>query len=139
MRTIRWCIALAVATGCLIPVLAATAAAQTVTAYPPDNEARLFTTSAGGWTGSTESAGFCDSISTCPTVTNSFQASGGTGGASDGFLQSAIDTSLAGAQGETSAIWTSPSFTYQGAAGQVPDTVLFGIHRRAEVAPFLAV
>ena len=139
MRTIRWCIALAIATGCLISGFATSAVAQTVSAYPPDNEARLFTTSAGGWTSSTTSSGFCESISLCPTMTNSFESSGGTGGASDGFLRSRIDSSLTGAQGQTSAVWVSPSFTYQGAGGQVPDTILFGLHRRASVGPFLAV
>src|SRR4051812_4313650 len=128
MRTIRWCITLAIATGCLISGPATSVAAQTVSTYPPDNEARLFTTSAGGWTGSTDSTGLCASVSICPTMTNSFQPSGGTGGASDGFLRSEIAPSVVGAQGETSAVWTSPTFTYQGAAGQVPDTVLFGIH-----------
>src|SRR3954470_2888556 len=140
MRTIRWriALALAIATVCVCAAIANSALAQTVSAYPPDNEARTFSTGAGGWTGSSSSAGFCDSISFCPAVTNSFQPSGGTGGASDGYLRSVVGPNIAGVNGEVSAIWQSPSFTYQGAGGQTPDLLQFAIHRRADIAAFLS-
>lgn len=135
MRGFRHRVALAiVAAGWA--VFAAPAAAQQTSAYHPDAESRVFATSAGGWTGSSGSEGPCVASFTCPSVTNSFQANDGTGGVGDGFLRTAVGSSLTGVTGEVTGIWESPTFTYQGAGGDVPDEVQLVLDRRADVAAF---
>jgi hypothetical protein len=48
-----------------------------------------------------------------------------------------LGDSYVAAGGESSGVWESPAFTYQGAAGEVPDQIAFALQRRANVAPFL--
>ncbi|MGH2952814.1 MAG: hypothetical protein ACRDK9_02180 [Solirubrobacterales bacterium] len=117
--------------------LPASAGAQ-ASAYPPNPESIFFSTSAGGWTGSTDSTGLCIAPLTCPTITNSFVASGGTFGDGDGFLRTEA-SGLAEAAGTSQGIWTSPAFTYNGAAGQPPTDIVLSLASKSDLAALLSV
>jgi hypothetical protein len=117
----------------------ATAAFAVTTDYPPDPVSRTFSTSAGSWTGATDTVGLlCIVPITCPDSDTDYVSSGGTGGAGDGFLRSTfggVASVLATARTE----WTSPAFSYTGAGGSTPDKVFFTMDRRANAAALLAV
>jgi len=110
----------------------AAAANSTTSIYHPAKGSRAFGSNDGGWKGSKESGGSCAVDSLCPTVTNSYQGTGGADGNGDGYLRSAFGP-LLGVGGERSAIWRSPVFAYKGAEGQFPDVVSFDLDRRADV------
>jgi Ca2+-binding RTX toxin-like protein len=119
-----------------------TAAAATAATndYHPTAESRDFATSAGGWTAATtHTSQLCVDGVTCPTVTNSFVATGGAGGDGDGFLRTATSATVAGVLDTTTATWTSPAFTYHGAGGQTPDSVSFTLDRRVDAASLLSL
>ena len=130
MRDVRRGIGAAIALAAL--ALAGSALAA-VTPYHPAENARTFGTGAAGWQGSASTQGTCLQQLTCPTVTNEWQASGGTRGGSDGFLRTSIENSVAGAESVTRGIWTSPTFTYRGADGTDPADVTFEVARRADL------
>jgi hypothetical protein len=113
-------------------VLPASAAAET-TPYHPAENARIFNDGAGGWTERTESSGACVQDLTCPTVTSSWQASGGTRGGSDGHLRVQIDN-LAGVESMTRSTWRSPAFEYRGAGGDEPGELTIELARRADLS-----
>jgi hypothetical protein len=132
----KWAGAFAIA---LISALAiAVSPAQAVTTdYHPDPEARTFATSAGGWTAGTDyTTLICIAGLTCPAVDNHHHAGGGTGGASDGYLRSDLD-GLTSLLTTTTVNWSSPTFTYNGAGGQVPDTLKFTLDRRVHAGALL--
>jgi Thrombospondin type 3 repeat len=116
----------------------AIAPAQAVTTdYHPDADARTFATSAGGWTSDTDySALLCLPGLTCPAVGNHHDPSGGTGGAADGYLESNLH-GLTSLLTTTTVTWRSPSFTYNGAGGEVPDTLKFRLDRRVHADALL--
>jgi hypothetical protein len=130
---------LATAALVLVLSLATAAAASAVTTdYHPTATARDFATSAGGWTASTANSAPCVQGLTCPVVDNTFVAAGGAGGASDGFLRTKVNALvLASMLTVTKASWRSPTFLYDGAGGQVPDSVSFTMDRRVEAAALL--
>ncbi len=103
--------------------------------YAPQTNAVTFATSAGGWTASTSTSGLCVPAVTCPIVSNSYVASGGAGG-SGGFLQTSY-IGLAAVGTTTNATWQSPSFVYNGNAGNVPTSVQFNLARRSNIAGLL--
>lgn len=119
----------------LVPPAAGAASAK----YPPDDAARGFDGGLAGWTASSSFDGNCLMPVLCPSVANSFQA---TGGADDGgFIRSAY-TGVAGATaigGTTRAVWRSPKFTYAGSGGDRTGVVTFEMDRRASVDQLLAV
>src|SRR3954452_5591807 len=122
--------AIAVVLGCLPAV----ASADIISDYHPVTEARTFSTSPGGWSASTTSSGLCVDAVNCPAVSNTWQARGGAGG--EGFIRTGI-SSLTSAGGEVTGVWQSPSFTYNGAVGTVPDSLTFFMDRRASVNALL--
>jgi hypothetical protein len=131
-KTRCWVVAaVAVAAG----ALPASAAAET-TPYHPAENARIFNDGAGGWTDKTESAGACAQSLTCPTVVNSWQASGGTRGGSDGHLRVEI-SNLAGVESVTRSTWRSPAFEYRGAGGEEPGELTIELARRADLSALL--
>ena len=107
-------------------------AAAAVTSYHPADNARIFADGAGGWQGSQSTEGTCLEQLTCPTVTTTWQGSGGTRGASDGFLRTTIENTL-GAESVTRGVWTSPPFEYRGVGGDQPGAVTFDVARRADL------
>jgi hypothetical protein len=134
--TRKWAGAIVIA---LISALAfAVAPAKAVTTdYHPDPDARNFAASAGGWTANTNyTTLICIAGLTCPAVDNHRDPSGGTGGASDGYLRSDLD-GLTSLLTTTTVNWRSPSFTYNGAGGQVPDTLTFTLDRRVNAGALL--
>ena len=108
-------------------------AVAAVSSYLPNENARTFANGAAGWQASESTEGTCLQQLTCPEVTNTWQASGGTGGGSDGFLRTTIDNSIAGAESVTRGIWTSPTFEYRGVDGANPGEVTFEVARRADL------
>ncbi|WP_320672143.1 calcium-binding protein [Patulibacter defluvii] len=92
--------------------------------YPLAPDARTFTASAGGWTAAT-SYGDCTPSATCPEGSATWQPAGGQ---ADGYLL----TQLAGGltvRADTSVVWTSPAFVWDGAGGQDPDSVSLTVGR----------
>jgi hypothetical protein len=122
----------------LLLVLAPLAAAAT-SKYPPDVAARGFNGGLAGWTESSSFDGNCTAPLLCPSVTNSFQASGGAD--DGGFIRSAYSgvAGLMAVAGTTTAVWQSPTFTYEGVGGKRPTAVDFKLDRRASVDQLLAV
>jgi hypothetical protein len=136
--SLRACIALVGALSLL--ALAATSASAATSKYHPTQESRDFATSAGGWTSSTQADGLLCILPgiTCPAISNSFVGSGGAGGAADGHVRTSA-SGLASVATITRGIWTSPTFTYQGAGGLTPDTVKFNIDRQASVGALITL
>ncbi|MBK8294953.1 MAG: hypothetical protein IPK93_09365 [Solirubrobacterales bacterium] len=109
------------------------------TTYVGD-EGTTFATTAGGWTGSSVTPATCIPVPLlCADFTSSHQAADGTGGAGDGFIRTASSgTTLAALAGTTTGTWTSPAFTYNGAGGQVPDTLSFSLARKSNASSLLS-
>lgn len=122
----------------LLP-MAAAASADTTSEYAPDAPARSFASSAGEWTNSSSFDGSCIPPLLCPTITNSFQVTGGAQG--DGFIRSAFTgvAGVLGVAGTATGTWESPQFSYAGAGGQTPTAVRFTMDRQASVEQLLAV
>jgi hypothetical protein len=117
-------------------VLPATASAVT-SAYHPNENARSFSTSAGGWGGSASYGPGCVAGVSCPTIANTFQSSGGVDGGGDGFIRTGL-TGLTALLGATSTgTWTSPEFAYAGANGAQPNSVAFTLATQANVVGLL--
>jgi hypothetical protein len=132
----KWAGAFAIALICTLAIAASPAQAVT-TDYHPAPEARTFATSAGGWTAGTDyTTLICIAGLTCPAVHNHHDASGGTGGASDGYLRSDLE-GLTSLLTTTTVNWSSPSFVYNGAGGQVPGTLKFSLDRRVHADALL--
>ena len=113
-------------------------AVDALSIYHPDQNARQFTTSAGGFTATSSASGLCVPVLLCPAVTNTYVASGGTAGAADGHLRTSI-ADLLGVAGRSTSVWTGPAFTYQGAADQDPTSVVATIARRVNLGALLSV
>jgi hypothetical protein len=123
--------------GLLLALAPATAAAESVSDYHPAGNARDFGTGPGGWQATATSEGICVQDLSCPTVTNAWTASGGTGGGDDGYLRTTI-ANLAGAESTSRGIWESPGFVYRGADGAEPTEVTFELARRTDLSPLLS-
>src|SRR5205085_254684 len=135
----RLALVLVAITALALPGMAS--AATTHTDYAPDNPAgntspRTFVTSAGGWTNAKTADALCVLVITCPAVTNGFTATGGVGGAGDGFIRTnfaglvGVSTDLTSVRG----IWTSPTFTYNGNGASTVDEVRFLMSRRSNAS-----
>jgi hypothetical protein len=131
----------AVVVCCAVSLLpaAAAAGADTTSEYAPAAESRNFANSGGEWTNSSSFDGSCIPPLLCPTITNSFQATGGAQG--DGFIRSAFTgvAGVLGVAGTATGTWESPQFSYAGAGGQTPAAVRFTMDRQASVEQLLAV
>jgi hypothetical protein len=116
------------------------AASAATSDYHPTTDSRTFGTTAGGWTGATVlNPALCIIPGvTCPASTDSFVASGGAGGPSDGYIRTSL-SGIAGVLTTTNSTWQSPAFTYNGVAGATPATVNFSMDRRANVASLLTL
>src|SRR6478752_2873455 len=120
-----------------ISVGTASVAAAVTTDYHPTPVSRDFSTSVGGWTHDTDQT-LCVPLVTCPVVSNTHQSTNGAGGNGDGFIRTAVG-SVAGVLSSTTATWSSPTFTYNGAGGEVPDTVSFTMDRRVDAGALLTL
>ncbi|MDQ2621537.1 MAG: hypothetical protein M3Y45_00690 [Actinomycetota bacterium] len=99
-----------------------------------------FGTSAGGWTHADTYEGVCIQGVTCPSISGSHVNSGGTGGAGDGFIRTdSGSTSLLALLSNSIGTWTSPDFTYSGAAGKAPDELAFTMSKRSDFGALLAL
>jgi len=130
-------VAIAIAGISALFLSAATMAGAATSDYHPTAESRTFATTAGGWTGSDTAEGLCLlQPLLCPGISNTYQSSGGTGGAGDGYLRTSAN-GLASVLGSVDGIWTSPTFTYNGVGGVQPDQVTLGFDRRADVGDLI--
>ncbi len=101
--------------------------------------ATTFRTSVGGWTETEAYTGLCVPAVTCPTMSGSWQPSGGTGGASDGFIRSQSGLAVANIGETASSIWTSAPFVYDGVAGQIPDRLEVSLDKRSGYGSLLSL
>ena len=124
---------------CIVGLLLALPALAGAAKYPPDPAARGFNGGAAGWQSSTGFDGNCLAPLLCPAATNSFQPAGGADGG--GFIRSAYSgvVGVMAVAGTTTAVWQSPSFSYEGVAGDASPAVSFEMDRRASVGQLLAV
>ena len=127
-----------VAAFALAAVPSQAAAVDALSIYHPDENARSFVTSDGGFTGSDSATGLCIPVLLCPSVSNSWVPTGGTGGTADGHLRTSI-SDLLGVAGQTNAVWTGPDFIYAGAGNQTPTAVVLTIARRVDLGALLSV
>ena len=121
----------------LMLMVGASSAQAAKSLYPPDPNARTLDAGPAGYVGTTRTEGLCVPILLCPTVTNSYQPSGGVN--NSGYLRTAFGPSIAGVGATSIGIYTSPSFTYNGVEGQEAETLEFIFARRANVAAILQV
>ncbi|HWM62573.1 MAG TPA: hypothetical protein VNP96_01125 [Solirubrobacterales bacterium] len=130
--------AVAAGLACLALAVPASAGAAT-SSYPPDAAARGFGDGLAGWSASTSFEGTCLAPLLCPSATNAHQTSGGADGS--GFIRSAYQgvVGVMAVGGTTTAVYTSPQFTYRGADGEAATAVAFEMDRRASVDQLLAV
>jgi hypothetical protein len=131
-------VALLITGASVIGLIAPQFAGAANSTYPPKGQARSFHTGDGGWQGSTSFGGLCIPAVNCPTVTNEFVASGGSGGSSDGYLRTRIG-SLLGVGATSRGIYESPSFKYRGVHGNQPDKLTLSLARRSTLGTLLAV
>jgi hypothetical protein len=122
----------------MLAVALAPAVAAGATVYHPDREAREFTGSAGGWTGTTVNSNpACAEGITCPEIDEEWAASDGVDGADDGFIRVRV-TSIASLLTTTVSTLTGPPFTYGGDAGAQPRTVTLALDSRADDGQLLS-
>jgi hypothetical protein len=120
-----------VVAACAGLLVAAPVAEAATSKYAPNAQSRNFNGGVGGWTNSERAGGLCLIMGlTCPSITNSHQATGGNGG---GFIRTS-GNSLLGVISEAEGTWTSPSFRYRGADGDEAGSVDFTMDRRADVS-----
>src|ERR687889_467331 len=137
VRGMKGACAGALAAIALAVVPATAGAADAVSVYSPDPEARMFSTTTGGFTGGSASLGLCIPAVTCPTVDNHHVGTGGATG--EGFLRSEFGA-LAGVAGQTFASWTQQTpWTYEGAAGQRPTELVATVTRNSNLNALLDV
>jgi hypothetical protein len=133
MRRLGRKIAAATGAAAACALMVGPASASAVTDY-----ASSFATNANGWTSSTAYSNLTCILKplTCPNVTNSFQASGGAGGAGDGFLRTS-ESALTGVAADANGFWESPLFTYNGDAGNGPTTLTFAFDYNEDLGALL--
>jgi len=137
-RSVRRSVALGALAGMLALLPAATARADHSVGYI-GGDATTFRASAGGWTEMEAYTGLCVPAVTCPTMSGSWQPSGGTGGAADGHLRSQSGLAVANIGETSSSTWTSPAFTYDGVDGQVPDRLTASLDKRSGYGSLLSL
>ncbi len=129
----------------LVPAAASAQGTNTSTLYAPnvgvDTSPRTFQTNEGGWVFDTETDPLCliPGVLICPAPSNSFQATGGAGGPTDGYLRSSFGGVVAVGAASAEAILQSPDFVYNGDAGQVPDQVTVRLTRRSTAPTAISV
>jgi hypothetical protein len=135
----RWAGTLAIALIASLSLALVSAAGAATSKYPQSAGARGFSGGLAGWTSSTSNEGACLAPVLCASAENSYQASGGADG--DGFIRSAYTGAVGvmAVAGTTTAVWESPSFTYEGVGGGEPAAIGFTLDRRASVDQLLAV
>jgi Ca2+-binding RTX toxin-like protein len=132
----------AAAAAVTLSVGAASAASAVTTDYHPTQESRDFADSAGGWTAEATdySALACVPGLICPSMSNTYVATDGVGGAGDGFIRTQSGpTTVLSLLNTTTDTWTSQAFTYQGINGYAPDSLAFSISRRVDAGALLAL
>ena len=130
----------AVLAGAALLAVPGAANAATVSDYHPTPQAQTFSGGAGGWAGSQVYSGVCTGPLVgvaCPSAITTHEPAGGT--SADGHLRAGLNGLTASLLGDATAVWESPTFTYNGAGGQSPDSVVFTHSRRADVAELLAL
>jgi hypothetical protein len=122
-----------------VGLIGASSASAATSLYPADENARNMNPP-NGWTHSVDySGGVCVPLVTCPVLNGTtVQAFDPDTGPGDAYLNTEV-TALASAAITARSTWTSPTFTYDGAAGETPDSVSFSMKRRFNVGALLEV
>ncbi|UJA20562.1 hypothetical protein HJD18_10320 [Thermoleophilia bacterium SCSIO 60948] len=122
-----------------ISLLAPSVADAAVSKYAPDQNARDFQGSAGGWTSSSDPDPLCILPGAiCPAISGGREADGGAGGG--GYMATNIDTTLLNTVLATNTgVLSSPGFTYRGAKGKQPQQLNLRLKRKSELADLLAI
>jgi hypothetical protein len=122
-------------------ILGSVVTAQSASAdvLPTGSDDRTFTGSQGGWTGATAYDGVCIPSVTCPTITNGFAATGGSDGASDGYLRTQLSSLLTTFLGTSTGTLESPAFTYDGNGGRTPARAEVSLRVRPQVSALLGL
>jgi hypothetical protein len=138
-------ITIAIAAVTVLGLASASSASAAESLYHPDEASRsMYLGGAAGnhgWTSSTSSEGGLCLLPgiTCPGVQHVNAVHGAApGGGFDVYLNTRMG-GVATLPVTMVATWASPSFTYNGAAGQQPDTLSFNMLRGATVNNLLAV
>ena len=130
----------AVLLGACLTLPSTASGAQVVDDYPANQVSRDFGSPVHGWAEDEEYGGLaCVVALTCPSVDNLYQPADGSGGPTDGFIQTRLNGLAATLLGDSSGIWTSPNFVYDGAGGARPDKLRFSHAGRADVDALLAI
>ena len=119
----------------LVSLVAVPSASAEIFDYAPDQQARDFNGGGGGWTNATEHGGLCIPSVTCYGAGATHETGGATG-PDDGFLRINLFT-IAEAVTDTTAVLSSPPFTYKGAGGETPKRLTFSLDRRTDVGGLL--
>jgi hypothetical protein len=107
--------------------------------YAPGANNQNFAASQGTWTQTSASAGVCVGLLTCPVVSNTFIATGGTGGAGDGYIDTKFTSLLTTGAGTVTGIWSSPAFTYNGNGGVPPGSASVGLSIQPTISALLGL
>lgn len=129
----RWLAASAVGLSMLAGASTAQAESEI---YHPSTPARSFDSGPAGWTESSTSSGPCVPLNLCPTITNSYQPTGGAEGG--GYIRTELGP-LLGVDSTSTGTWRSPTFEYRGVSGAQPDQLSMNLARRADVDAFAEV
>ena len=125
-----------IAAALALPSVASAASGATI--YPPDINSRSFVTSDAGWEKASGSSGLCLDPLTCPDLSTGFVTSGGTLGASDGYIATRVN-GLTGVGSESRAVLRSPAFTYDGVDGAQPSDVVLSLSHFSQLQALLTV
>ena len=134
MRT-TWKVRIVGAVCALASLAAVPSASAEIFDYAPDQQARDFNGGGGGWSSATEHKGLCLPSITCYGAGGTHETGGATG-PDDGFLRVNLFT-IAEAVTDTTAVLSSPAFTYKGAGGETPKRLTFSLDRRTDVGGLL--
>ncbi len=119
----------------IVSLVAVPSASAAIFDYAPEQQARDFNGGSGGWASATEHGGLCLPAITCYGAGGTHETGGATG-PDDGFLRINLFT-IAEAVTDTTAVLTSPAFTYRGAGGEMPKRLTFSMDRRTDVGGLL--
>jgi hypothetical protein len=131
-----------------VGLIGASSASAATSLYHPNETSRTFNLVGGqphGWTSSIErDALLCIPPITCPGAQNVYSVGGGapptTSNNGSAPFSSYIHFRVGGVAGvatTTRSIWASPAFTYDGVAGEQPDSVSFTLDRRVRADELL--
>jgi hypothetical protein len=111
-------------------------AATSIVHYPPRESTRTFN-NANDWSFRALFGGVCIPVLICPTLTPTFETTGGGDGPNDGWIKLSI-ADIAAAASNARGIWESRTFKYKGVANERPQKVRFSLDRNTDLTALIA-